>query len=301
MIYVMPAGALRDSDHDDIQLLELWRIVWHGKWLIVAITAVFAALSVVVALAATEWYRSEITVAPAGQRSTSGFLGQLAGSSDLARLAGVSVGGDDSIEPLAILRSRQFTGAFIEEKGLLTVLFADDWDEENGRWKIEDPKDQPDIQAAVKYFNERLRTISEDERTGLVTVSVEWTDPELAAEWANSLVTRLNEHMRQRALKEAETNVAYLEEQLTNTNVATLRQTIGRLLETELQELMLARGSEEFAFRVIDAAEVQKYRSRPKRALMVILATLAGGFVSVLFIFIRHAFRKMEESSRDVS
>lgn len=291
MIFVMPAEGMPERSQEEIRLLDLWNVLWQGKWLIIGVTAAFAALSVVLALTATEWYRVEVLLVAADERSTSA-AGQLGGLGGLVSLAGISVGGGGNVEPIAVLRSRDFTRAFIEDMHLLPVLFAEAWDAENGRWMVEDPADQPDIRDAIRFFDQNVRSVSEDTRTSLVTLSIEWTDPEIAAEWANSLVIRLNQHMRQRALAEAEANVAYLEKELADTNVATLRQSIGRLLETELQKLMLARGSEEFAFRVIDAAEVPKIRERPKRTLFVMSATAIGGLLSVFFVFIRNAVRQ---------
>jgi uncharacterized protein involved in exopolysaccharide biosynthesis len=71
----------------------------------------------------------------------------------------------------------------------------------------------------------------------------------------------------------------------------TLQQSIGRLLESELQKLMLARGNEEFAFRVIDAASPPKERVRPKRALIAVVGTMLGGMLAVLIVFLSHAIR----------
>ena len=60
-------------------------------------------------------------------------------------------------------------------------------------------------------------------------------------------------------------------------------------LEAELQKVMLARGNKEFAFRVIDQAQVPKTRFKPNRKLIVVLATFLGGFLAVMFVFTRHA------------
>jgi LPS O-antigen subunit length determinant protein (WzzB/FepE family) len=104
-------------------------------------------------------------------------------------------------------------------------------------------------------------------------------------------VVRLNERLRERALREAETNVAFLRAELAQTSVVTLQQSIGRLLESELQKLMLARGNEEFAFRVIDAASPPKQRVRPKRAQIAILGTILGGMLAVFGVFLLHVVR----------
>jgi uncharacterized protein involved in exopolysaccharide biosynthesis len=98
--------------------------------------------------------------------------------------------------------------------------------------------------------------------------------------------------MRQRALVDAQANVGYLREELATTNVVTLQQSIGRLLETELQKLMLARGNEEFSFKVIDFAQTPKRRSSPRRTLIVALAAVLGGMLSVFFVFVRDTIRQ---------
>ncbi len=281
--------ASQDLSEDEIRLAELWGIVWSGKWLIIGVTFGFALLSIVYAMSATEWYRADVLLAPAEERNVSALQNQLGG---IAALAGVSIGSGDSVEAVATLTSREFARGFIEEYGLLTVLFADAWDAENQRWLVDDPRDEPDIRDAVRYFHEEILRVNEDRATGLVTLSIEWTDPVLAAEWASVIVDRLNSRMRERALEEAETNVEYLQTELAQTNVVTLQQAVGRLLESELQKLMLARGTQEFAFRVIDSAEPPKRRVRPKRALIVVLGTLAGGLISVIGVFLGHALRR---------
>jgi uncharacterized protein involved in exopolysaccharide biosynthesis len=53
---------------------------------------------------------------------------------------------------------------------------------------------------------------------------------------------------------------------------------------------MLAKGNEEFAFRVIDRAHVPKIRFWPNRKLIVVLATFLGGMLAVLFVLGRHAY-----------
>lgn len=269
-------------------MLELWLILWRSRWLIIGVTTLFIALSIPYALMQVEWYRADALLAPAEQKSTSALTRQLGG---LAGLAGVAVGGGGSAEPLAILQSREFIASFIREQNLMPVLFADQWDPVKGDWLAENAEEEPDMRDAVEFFQKSVIAASEDTTNGLITLTVQWTDPSLAAEWANLLVDRINAHLRARALAEAESNVAYLQEVLNGTNLVTLQQSVGRLLEAELQKVMLARGNEEFAFRVIDHAQVPKERFSPNRVLIVVLATLLGGMLSVLYVFVRHGVR----------
>lgn len=283
-VYLVPSNLSESGPADYVDLAAVASAIWQGKWRLAAIVTTCASLAVAYALLATEWYRAEVVLAPASEQTSQGLIGQFGG---LAGLAGLSVGGGASVEPVAVLRSREFAMEFIDEQGLLPILFEADWDAEAARWKRSNPDDWPDLRDAVKIFDEKIRTVHEDVRTGLVTLSIEWTDPELAAIWANLLVTKLNRRMRDRVLIEAQSNVDFLRAQMEETNVVTLQQSIGRLLESELQRLMLARGNEEFSFRVIDRAQPPKYRVRPARAFIVVIATFLGGVLGCVYLAAR--------------
>lgn len=264
---------------DEIDLWQLWETVWSGRWLIIAITSLFAVGGVTYALVAQEWWRAEVVLAPADKKGgMSGALSQLSG---LASLAGVSVGGGGGNEPLAVLKSKDFARQFITDMNLVPVLLKDQ--------KTEDGK-APDIRDALRIF-ETVRTVSDDKKTGLVTLSVRWKDADTAALWANELARRVNARLRAEALAEAERNVTYLQKEMAATSVVSLQQSMGRVLEGEMQKLMLARGNEEFAFKVIDKATPPKQREAPKRSLIAVVATLAGGFLGILAVFLRQALR----------
>jgi uncharacterized protein involved in exopolysaccharide biosynthesis len=289
LVYVLPEGIRQSGGDEKIDLRELLQVLWHGKWIIFSATLAFAVGSVVYALTQQNWYRAEVLLAPADERSLPPLGGQLGG---LAALAGVSVGGGGGAEAKAVLRSRGFARDFIDDFALLPVFFADDWDSERNAWVSNDPEDWPDIRDAVRYFHDNILKVSEDRQTGLVTLAVEWTDSALAADWAQSLAQRLNARMREQALSEAEANVAYLQSELSGTSVVTLQQSVGRLLESEMQKLMLARGNEEFAFKIVDGPEVPKRHVRPKRALIAILGTVLGAMLAVLAVCTASALRK---------
>ena len=83
-------NSLPQAYDDEIDLWELWDTVWSGRWLIIAITALFAVGGVTYALLAQEWWRAEVVLAPADKKAIPGALSQLGG---LASLAGVNIGG----------------------------------------------------------------------------------------------------------------------------------------------------------------------------------------------------------------
>jgi len=288
-------GSLLSAGRRQLGLLEFLETLWRARWLTVAVMSVFIATAVTYVMMASELYRADVVLMPAVAKSTQGLSGQLAGLGGLASLAGITIGGGGTVEPLAVLRSREFVRAFIEEENLMPTLFADKWDAAESRWKSKkNEKDLPDIRDAVDVFEREIRRVDEDKKTGLVTLSIEWKDAKVAADWANAMAERLNERMRQRALSDAEANVAYLRRESTGTQVVALQESLGRLLEGEMQKVMLARGNREFAFRIIDRAEISKRRSRPNRVRIVAVAIMTGSLLSVLGAFALQVFRQYQ-------
>ena len=90
MSELRPALPSQLAAEDEIDLRELFGLLWAGRALIVGVTAVAAVVSVVVALVMTEIYRAEATLVPAGKEQASGSLAQFGGA---AALLGVSLPG----------------------------------------------------------------------------------------------------------------------------------------------------------------------------------------------------------------
>jgi len=263
----------------------LFTPVWQGRWLILAFVLVFGAVAAAYAFVATKWYVAETIMTPAASKDLNGLASQLGSIGALAGLAGINLGESKTAEPLGVLKSRDFARQFIEDQKLLHVLLWEDWDSQAGRWKKTDP--EPDTRDAIRYFDKHVLIVEEDRKTGLITLGIRWKDPAAAAMWANTLVDRLNEQMRARALSLAQTNVDYLQKELTATTQVAVQQAISRLIESELQKVMVARGTREFAFRVIDHAEVPKLREWPRRGVIIALGILAGGLCGLVAVFIR--------------
>ena len=275
----------------EVDLFEIARMLWASRWFVVGVALLFACLGAAYAWLATPWYRAEVVLIPAEDRTNQGLAARLGQFGGLAGLAGISLGSSDRTEPLAILKSRDFAASFIEERQLLTVLFADQWDPVAQKWRTRG-KRVPDIRDAVQFFDRHVRRIQEDRKTGLVTLVIEWTDADLAATWANELSYQINRQTRERALETASSNIAYLQSEMKATSIVSLQQAIGRLLESEMQQLMLARGNEEFAFRVIDEARVPKKSFKPKRLIAICGAALVGALLAMFFLLAQDSYRR---------
>jgi len=83
-----------------------------------------------------------------------------------------------------------------------------------------------------------------------------------------------------------------LQRVLAETNVVEVKLAISRLLETELQKVMVARGDKQYAFRIVDHADVPKWRSWPRRKIIVALGILAGGLAGFMAVLARERFAR---------
>jgi uncharacterized protein involved in exopolysaccharide biosynthesis len=262
---------------------QIIKLLWEARWRIILVALLFGALGATYALLATPIYRAQVVLLPVQTKGASGLPGQLGALSGLAGLAGINIGGVDKAEPLAVLSSHDFSRGFIEANGLVPVLLAEKWDPVKKNWKKPGPN-QPDIRDAVEYFDKDVRRVGEDKKTGVVVVSLDWTSPTQAAEWANSLASLINSQMRARAIADAERSISYLRAELDATNQVSLQQSISKLIESQMQTMMVARGNEEYAFRVIDSARVPKKRLSPKRTLITVGAAMIGGFLACAWV-----------------
>lgn len=280
--------------HDDLDVEQLAGVVWRRKWWIAAWTGLLTGLAVVYALVATEWYTAEAVLMPRDSRSGAGLAGQLAQFGGLADLAGLNLGQNSKQEPIGVLRSKGFARRFIEKNDLVEVL-AEDSPARVLR------SDQPgrELGEVVDQFVRSVMTVSEDRRSGLVTVAIEWKDASTAADWANKITQQVNDEMRLRTLDEGARNISYLQSQLAVTEAVSLQQAIARLIEGEMQKVMLAQGTDEYAFRIIDSAEPPAKRSRPKRTLTVLFAFAASLFLATLGAILVDPLRRLVRSARN--
>jgi uncharacterized protein involved in exopolysaccharide biosynthesis len=122
-----------------------------------------------------------------------------------------------------------------------------------------------------------------------VTLSIVWTDRVAAAAWANALVAEADDALRARGLAEQSRSIDYLKAEAAKTATVEVRQTIYKVMESELKNAMLARTRDAFAFKVLDPAVPRdlKNRESPRRLLIILLGAAAGFLIGVLTALIR--------------
>ena len=301
---------------DEIDLRELFSVLWEGKLTIALVTAFSAVISVSVALYLPNKYTSEALLAPRAEGGVGGGLGQLASQyGGLASLAGINIGGlgegGKTAIAIEMLKSREFFGEYLYDHVLVDLMAAEGWDRASDK-SILDPsiydsatltwvrdvgpefRIKPSVQEAHEDFVESSLSVSEDKQTGFVTVAITHYSPSVARDWVLLIVNGVNNAVRARDVEEAENSIAFLDEQRQKTNLVSLTEVFAELIEQQTKTVMLAAASEEYVFQIIDPPVAPELKSEPSRALICILGVLLGGMLAVVYVLIRH-YAKGEE------
>lgn len=302
-------SAAQSAD-DEIDLKELWHVIWQGKWKIIAITFVFAVVSVIYALSLPNIYKSEALLMPNTQESKGGGIGALAGQfGGLASLAGINLGGggtDKTGYALKVLKSRKFLYKFIEDNNLKVPLMAakgwdretktliingDLYDETSKKWLSKDntlKQPDPSLFKTYEAFIQENLSVSQDKDSGMVTLAISHYSPIFAQKLVVLLTKAINATIKNQDLAEATKSINYLTKELSDTNVTGMQTMFYQLIEQQQQTLMLTKVRDDYVLKVIDPAIVSENKDKPKRAFIVVLGTMLGSIFAILWVLIRY-------------
>ncbi len=268
------------SDEEESDSPPFWPVVWRSKFLIFTTAVLGGAVAAYIAYSMTPLYRSEVVVTEVREEGglgggASSLMNQFGG---LASIAGINLGAGGSAghENQAILASRQLVDDFVRRYELIGQLFPH-------------PKITPTLWQAVERFRRHVVSIRSDTRKETTTVTMEWTNADTAARWANDFVALANETICDRALNDARRNITFLNDQIARTSSVELQKIMYNLIENETKTLMLANARTEYAFKIVDRAVPPEVRSSPQRPLIMLFGIALGALVGGVIGFIRNS------------
>ena len=180
------------EDESRIDWMNILSILWHSRKFIGIVTGVVTVLAVIISLILPESFKSTAILLPDTDKSK---LGSLGGMSDLAALAGVSVGGEGSIVKLypTIIKS---------ESVLKTVIYTKYQTKEYSDsvnliqyWKIKEKNPERDYEVALLNLRTGL-DVALDLKTVVLTMSIETEEPQLSADILNTTVRAADKFIR---------------------------------------------------------------------------------------------------------
>jgi hypothetical protein len=293
---------------DEIDLRELFYVLLEGKWIIISLTAFVSIIGVIYSLLLPNIYESKAMLVPAN--SSSGISGALGSYSGLAGIAGISLpaGGDEGnsakamqkISSLSFFENNIMPNIYLPDLMAVeswnpktnTLAFDDSIYDRNSNTWIRDfsyPQQQiPSAQESFEVFKIEHLSLSEDKKSGFITLAIKHQSPFIAKQWVELVINQVNAFYRQKDKSESEKAVSYLNQQISITGLSEIKQAIAQLLQEETKKLTLIEANQYYVFDYIDPPAVMEEKSEPKRALICILSALLGGMLSIVLVLIRH-------------
>jgi uncharacterized protein involved in exopolysaccharide biosynthesis len=268
------------NDKDEISLLDIVLTVAENLKLLIFGPLCAGLIALTISFALPNIYTAKATILPPnpGGTSASQLLDSLGG---LGAVAGGTLGIKDPSQPyIAYLQSSNFADLLID------------------KYNLQKRYGKKYLQTTRTVLEGNIE-VSFHKKSGLITIVVNDKDPKFAAEMANGIVAELRIFTGRLELQEAQNRRSFLETQIKEITSRPFMDTISQqmLIANLIRQYELAKVDEGRVgptFLQVDVATVPELKSKPERALMAITASLASGFVLLLFVFIRKAWRNTE-------
>jgi LPS O-antigen subunit length determinant protein (WzzB/FepE family) len=306
----VPTDQLNNNYDDEIDLRELFHVLWDKIFYIGAITSIFSLISIIYALMLPNIYQSQAVMMPMeANQGMSGMLGQYSGMASLAGISLPSESGSKAQEAIARIQSFEFfSNSFLPHIKLENLMAVKKWNQasntltydasafnsESGQWvrKVKPPTSTiPSSQEAYKKQYQEIMSVSEDKKTSFVTLSVEHQSPVIAQQWVEIIMDQIDQVMRDQDRQTALQSIAYLNSLAPTVNYEEISKALASLQQEQMKRLMMVEANENYIFKVLDSPIVPEMKVKPKRSLIVILGTMLGMMLSVLGVLVLHYTR----------
>jgi len=306
------SNKFNDFD-DEIDLQEIFNVLFKGKWIIVSLTVMISIIGVIYSLSLPNVYQSKAVLVSSNPSSS--ISAALGGFSSLAGIAGIGLPSDGGNDNTAKAMQKIGSLSFFENNILPNIYLPNlmaikSWNYKTNTLTFDEntydmsinswvrdysyPQQQiPSAQESFEVFKGHL-SLSEDKQSGFITLSIKHQSPFVAKQWVEVIVNEINAFYREKDKSESEKAVSYLNQQVSLTSLSEIKEALAQLLQEETKKLTLIEANKYYVFDYIDPPAVMEKKSEPKRASICILFSLLGGMLSIVFVLIRHYAMKQK-------
>ena len=308
----IPSDQFNNYD-DDIDLSEVFNVLWDKRFYLGAITSIFSLISIIVALMLPNIYQSKATLMAVEQSSgMGGMVGRYSGMASLAGISLESKSGSKDQEAIARIKSFEFfSNNFLPNIKLENLMAvkkwkqasntltydASDFNSESRQWvrKAKPPRSNvPTSQEAYEEFIE-IMSVNKDKKTLLVTLSVEHKSPFIAQQWVEIMINQIDQVMRDQDRQTATKSIEYLNSLAPTVFYEDIKKALSALQQEQMKRLMMVEANDNYVFKVLDSPIAPELKSQPKRSLIVIWGTILGMVLSALGVLVFNYTRKSSD------
>ncbi|MDC0091600.1 Wzz/FepE/Etk N-terminal domain-containing protein [Gammaproteobacteria bacterium] len=282
------------TSQDELDLVQLYKNILANKLYIISITFVFFLGSIAYSLSLPNLYTSSslLNAVQKGGQSSSGTKGGL--GSILSLAGGASGAGDRANLAIAIINSREFFEHLTTIDGVLPKLIAAEsynsqtgeliydqnlYDEDLKKWKLS-------LTEAYAIAYQKVLVANLNNKTGFITLSYDHISPDFAYEFVTLIIDQVNFLARKKDIQEAADAMNYLQNDITEYSQIGIQSSIAQLIESQLKTQMLANVRKNYLLDPIDRPMRPDMKSKPYRAKLVVMGTVIGFIISLLFTLI---------------
>ncbi len=320
------------KNSDEIDLIEVFFKIWRFRKFIILFTVLVAIAAIIYSLLAQPQYEASVKLyKETSEGQTGGRLQSLASQFGF----GGAVSGRTQFSIDDMLQSRNINKRIIYKK-----WETEEYDNPVNLieyWVIEGETEQEKFFSAFETLKNKIST-SINEETALITIKIMMGEAQLAADVANYITDIVSEYVQTERKTTTKENLKYIEKRLdavekelrgAEENLKRFRERnrvisespglqmeYGRLQrqvtikqevyltlqkEREMAEIDLVK--ETPVINILDEAVKPEKRAKPKRKLIVIVATFGGFFLSILLVVLRYVwvYIKQEMNKRGES
>ncbi len=309
----LPNDQLNNIYDDEIDLSELFHVLWDKKFYIGAISSIFSLISIIYALMLPNIYQSKATLMAVEQSSgMSGMVGRYSGMASLAGISLDSKSGSKDQEAIARIKSFEFfSNNFLPNMKLENLMavkkwnqasntltyYAGDFNSESRQWlrKAKPPRSNiPTSQEAYEEFVE-IMSVNKDKKTNLVTLMVEHKSPFIAQQWVEIMINQIDQVMRDQDRQTATKSIEYLNSLAPTVINEDIKKALSALQQEQMKRLMMVEANDNYVFKVLDSPIAAELKSKPRRSLIVIWGTILGMVLSALGVLVFNYTRKSSD------
>ena len=303
-------NTIHIDEKDDLGIDEILNFFFKFKYYLTIPPILFALVFVFYSLSLDNTYTSKSLIKTPDENNQSSIANQYGGLADLAGINLDTANGDAASFAVAKLQSRHFVKHLSQFKNIKENMLGIDYFDTESRqiifdseiynydkkiWVRTPPKGRSKIPSYQEIhdhlYKENHLIISKDKRTNFITISFTHESPVFAAEFINLIINQLNEQVREEDLKRSERALLYLKNQLTNTPEIDIKDSINRLIESELKTQMYANINDFYLLEPIDPPSLPELKSGPTRSTIVLWGLLIG----IIFGFLISACKQYLE------
>lgn len=314
-----------ENQPKEISLIDLILILWKNKYVVIICMFLATIAGIIHALISTEIFSTSANfIVKTGGKGGGGSLGQL------AALAGVNIGSSGNVDP------SDYIDKIIQDKDFIAKLLERKWFFKSETLLIEQILDiKPDTTISnweyVYFMNkvEKIRTgnflsIRKDAKTGLLTLTTNAPDPQLAYDLNAFTLDYISDYIRNSIKTQAKEKRIFIVERIRESKLsleksedalarfrgsnvmssspqiileearllrqATMNQEIYIQFQKQYELARIEELDDQTLIQVIKGAEVPVLRSKPKRKMIVVLSGFTGFFIGVSAAFFCYLF-----------